>query len=131
LEAILRDARRKQEAASQNTLSPSTPSSRATVVETDAPTDRNVYHVHLAWSDNSDNESNFIVERCDQVQLAPNDGTAICKGPWRTVATINANTTKYVDKTASTNQTYIYRVKAVNSQGSSGYAEAVITTPAP
>jgi hypothetical protein len=130
LEAILRDAKRKQKAASQSTPSPSTPASDTTGAGTDSPADRNVHPVHLTWSDTSDNESNFIIERCDQVQLASKDGTATCTGTWRTVATVSANTTKYIDRTASTNQTYIYRVKAVNSQGSSGYTEAVITTPA-
>jgi hypothetical protein len=95
-----------------------------------SPAGHQVYPVHLAWSDNSDNESNFIIERCDQVQSASKDGTATCTGTWRTVATVSANTTKYIDNTAAVNQSYIYRVKAVNSQGSSGYTqEAVITTP--
>jgi hypothetical protein len=129
LEAILRDAKRKQKAASQNTLSPTTPSSHATEEGTDAPAGQNV-PVHLTWSDHSDNESNFIIERCDQVQLGSKDGTATCTGTWRTVATVSANTTEYIDKTAAINHSYIYRVKAVNSQGSSGYTETVITTPA-
>jgi hypothetical protein len=29
------------------------------------------YPVHVSWSDNSDNESNFVIERCDQVRVAP------------------------------------------------------------
>jgi hypothetical protein len=128
LEAILRDAKRKQQAR-QSTLSPSTPSSGANVAGADAPAGRNV-SIHLAWSDTSDNESNFIIERCDQVQLASKDGTATCTGTWRTIATVSANSTEYIDKTASPNQTYIYRVKAVNSQGSSGFTETVITTSA-
>jgi hypothetical protein len=130
LDAILRDAKRKQKAASQSILSPATPSSNATVEGTDAPAGRNVHPVHLTWSDTSDNESYFIIERCDEVQLVSKDGTATCTGTWRIVATVSANTTTYVDKTASTNHSYIYRVKAVNSQGSSGYTETVITTPA-
>lgn len=125
LEAILRDAKRKQQAIRQNTLSPSTPSSGGT----DAPAGRSV-PVHLSWSDNSDNESNFVIERCDQVQLASSAGTATCTGTWRTIATVSADSTEHTDKTASTNQTYIYRVKAINSRGSSGYTETVITTPA-
>ena len=92
----------------------------------------NVYPVHVAWSDNSDNESNFVIERCDQVSIASQGGkpTASCTGAWKPIATVGANTTSYVDDTASANQTYIYRVKAINSKGSSSYtAEAVITTP--
>jgi hypothetical protein len=90
------------------------------------------YPVRLAWADNSDNESNFVIERCDQIQIAPpgEKQAASCTGAWRFIATVSANTTSYVDDTASLNQTYIYRVKALNSKGSSGYSEeAVIATP--
>jgi hypothetical protein len=89
------------------------------------------YPVQLAWSDNSDNESNFVIERCDQVSVAPTEQkNAACVGAWRQIATVGANTTSYVDSTAAFNQSYIYRVKALNSKGSSDYtAEAVITTP--
>jgi hypothetical protein len=92
----------------------------------------NVYPVHLAWSDNSDNESNFVIERCDRPSIAPKGEkrAASCAGVWKSVATVGPNTTSYVDNTAAANQTYIYRVKAINSKGSSDYTqEAVITTP--
>lgn len=97
-----------------------------------APVNPNAYPVHLAWSDNSDNESNFVIERCDQIGIAPKGEktTSSCSGVWRSIATVGANTTSYVDNTAALNQTYIYRVKAINSKGSSGYTqEAAITTP--
>ena len=97
-----------------------------------APSNPQAYSVRLAWSDNADNESNFVIERCDQVTVAPmNQKTAAsCAGEWRQIGTVGANTTSYVDNTAAWNQTYIYRVKATNSKGSSGYSdEAVITTP--
>jgi hypothetical protein len=97
-----------------------------------APSNPQVYPVHLAWSDNADNESNFVIERCDEVSTAPQGEktSASCKGAWKTVGTVGANVTSYVDNTAARNQTYIYRVRATNSKGSSGYLdEAVITTP--
>jgi hypothetical protein len=97
-----------------------------------APISPKPYPVHLAWSDNSDDESNFVIERCDQISIAPRgeQTTASCTGPWRSIATVSANTTSYVDNTASVNQTYIYRVKAINSKGSFGYTQEVaITTP--
>jgi hypothetical protein len=90
------------------------------------------YPVHLAWADNSDNESNFVIERCDQIKIAPQGEKQVvsCAGPWRFIATVSANTTSYVDDTASFDHTYIYRVKALNSKGSSGYSEeALIATP--
>jgi hypothetical protein len=98
-----------------------------------APAGPKAYPVHLAWSDNSDNESNFVVERCDQISIASKEEkrTASCTGVWRTIATVGANTTSYVDNTASANQTYLYRVKAINSKGSSGYTEEVVITTRP
>ena len=107
-------------------------------VQTDAKSpgparaDSNVYPVHLAWSDNSDNESNFVIERCDEVRIAPNGvkKTASCAGVWRPIATVRGNTTSYIDNTTTADRSYLYRVKAINSKGSSGYTqEAVITTP--
>lgn len=97
-----------------------------------APGNPQAYSVQLAWSDNANNESNFVIERCDQVSVAPmgQKTAASCAGGWRQIGTVGANVTRYVDNTASWNQTYIYRVKATNSKGSSGYSdEAVITTP--
>lgn len=86
----------------------------------------------LTWSDNSNNEKNFVIERCDQVNLTEKDNkkTASCAGGWRPIGTVAANVTRYVDNTAMVDQTYFYRVKATNESGSSGYSnEAVITTP--
>ena len=97
-----------------------------------APTDATVYPVQISWSDNSDNESHFVIERCDQITTTPRGGKtgASCTGAWREIANVGANTTSHVDKTAKINQTYIYRIKAMNSAGSSGYTqEAAITTP--
>jgi hypothetical protein len=98
-----------------------------------APAAASVYPVHVSWADNSDKESNFIIERCDQVSLASKgEKTAgSCIGGWRSIATVGANTTTYVDNTAAANHTYLYRIKAINSAGSSGYTqETAITTPA-
>ena len=86
----------------------------------------------LTWSDNSNNENNFVIERCDQVNLTDKDNkkTASCAGGWRPIGTVAANVTQYVDNTAMMDQIYLYRVKAINSGGSSGYTnEAVIRTP--
>jgi hypothetical protein len=98
-----------------------------------APAAASVYPVHVSWADNSANESNFIIERCDQVSLASKgEKTAgSCIGGWRSIATVGANTTTYVDNTAAANHTYLYRIKAINSAGSSGYTqETAIRTPA-
>jgi hypothetical protein len=59
-----------------------------------APSAGTVYAVHVSWTDNSDNESNFIIERCDQVKPArKGEKTAgYCVGRWRSIATVGANT---------------------------------------
>jgi hypothetical protein len=90
-----------------------------------APSAGTVYALHVSWTDNSDNESHFIIERCDQVKPAPEgEKTAgYCIGRWRSIATVRANTTSYVDNTAAVNYTYLYRIKAINSAGSSGYTK--------
>lgn len=97
-----------------------------------SPAAPKVYPVHVSWSDNSDNESNFVIERCDQVSVAPKgEKTAgSCIGSWRSIATVGPNSTSYVDNTAAVNHTYLYRIKATNSKGSSAYTqETAITTP--
>ena len=86
----------------------------------------------LTWSDNSNNENDFVIERCDQVNVTEKDSkkTASCAGVWKPIGTVAANVTQYVDDTAVVDQTYLYRVKATNKNGSSGYSnESVIKTP--
>jgi hypothetical protein len=88
--------------------------------------------VQLTQKDNSNNEIGFVIERCDRI---PRDirnvkMTVTCRGAWNTVGSGAANITTYVDNTVTANQTYIYRVKATKSSGSSAYTpEAVITAP--
>ena len=87
--------------------------------------------VQLAWSDNSNNEKNFVIERCDQVSIAveAQKKIASCTGGWRSIGIVGANITRYVDKTALPNHTYLYRVKATNDFGSSDHTnEASIIT---
>lgn len=88
--------------------------------------------VELAWSDNSNNEKDFVIERCDQVSIAAQEQKkiAFCTGGWRTIATVGANMTRYTDKTVVPNQTYLYRVRAANDFGTSAPTnEMWITTP--
>lgn len=88
--------------------------------------------VQLAWSDNSNNEKSFVIERCDQVSIAVQGQKKIasCTDGWKPIATVGANITRYVDNSALPNQTYLYRVKATNDFGSSGHSnEMWITTP--
>ena len=92
------------------------------------------HSVSLSWADNSNNENEFVIERCDRISQA-GDGkskSTSCTGEWKRIGVVAANATSYVDHTAVLNQTYIYRVKASNSAGSSSYTDEVtVTTPAP
>ncbi len=83
--------------------------------------------VRLSWSDNSNNENNFVVERCDEARLTTQT-TASCTGSWKVLGIVAANMTSYVDRTVLPNHTYIYRVKATNRAGSSGYTNEMSTT---
>jgi hypothetical protein len=88
--------------------------------------------VELVWSDNSDNEKNFVIERCDQVNIRVQGQKKIasCTSGWKPIATVEANITRYVDKTVLPNQTYLYRVRATNDFGTSNHTnEMPVTTP--
>jgi hypothetical protein len=75
--------------------------------------------VNLTWTDNANNESQFIVER------SQNGGKA-----WKQIATVGANSTSFVDNTVARRKTYSYRVAAANSAGTSAWSNvATVTTP--
>jgi hypothetical protein len=76
-------------------------------------------NVNLSWSDNSNNESVFKIERKES------------GGTYSEIATVPANTTTYADTTVQAQKTYYYRVRAYNASGNSSYTDEVnVTTPA-
>ncbi len=76
--------------------------------------------VSLAWSDNSNNETSFSIERCS--------GSG-CTG-FAEIATTAANVTSYADTGRSPSTIYRYKVRAHNITGYSGYTSiATATTP--
>ena len=90
--------------------------------------------VRLSWSDNSNTEDEFVIERCDEVTIfgKGKKKQITCSGTWggAFAASVGANTTAFDDTTAPVQSTYIYRVKAVSGFGSSDYSnEASVTTP--
>lgn len=79
--------------------------------------------VSLSWTDNSNNEDWFVVEK----------STASATGPFSTLTQTSANTKAASDTGLSPNTTYYYRVAAGNSAGISAYSDplTVITRVAP
>ncbi len=74
--------------------------------------------INLAWTDNSNNEENFVVERST-------DGQSFTALP----QLLAANTTSYSDQDGlSRATTYYYRIKATNSAGSSAYSNTASAT---
>ncbi len=67
--------------------------------------------INLAWTDNSNNESGFEIER------SPN-GTS----GWARIATVGANITSYNNAGLACNSHYYYRVRAYNTNGNSSYS---------
>jgi bacillolysin len=75
--------------------------------------------VLLNWEDKSNNEERFAIER--------KTGSAA----FVEIDTAAANTTSFQDDTVAANRTYLYRVRAVNDAGPSGYTnEVTVNTPA-
>jgi glycosidase len=77
----------------------------------------NGVNITLNWVDNANNETSFVLQR----SLYPDSGFA-------DVATILANLTTYTDNNLNSNTTYYYRVKAVNSAGSSAWSNVANAT---
>jgi hypothetical protein len=90
------------------TYTPTAPNSPSSLVSTVSTT--TTKYVISTWTDNSNNETSFVIERSlDGVNFSVNSSTT-------------ANLTTSFDFSVATGTTYYYRVKAVNSGGSSGYS---------
>lgn len=74
--------------------------------------------VELTWEDNSNNETEFLLERL-------NPGAS-----WKGLTKLDEDTTSYTDTGLTSNSEYSYRIKAANNTGYSEYAGPVeVTTP--
>jgi len=93
---------------------PNAPSALGAVIAT-------VAQIDLRWTDNSDNETGFKIER--------KTGAG---GTYSQIAAVTANVTNYSDTGVSLGSTYYYRVRSTNFAGDSSYSsEAIITAGAP
>jgi hypothetical protein len=82
----------------------------------------NATEIDLAWTDNSNNEAGFKIERCQGAGCAN----------FIQIATVGANVTSYSNTGLSASTTYVYRVRAYNAGGDSDYsytASATTLTP--
>ena len=78
----------------------------------------------IHWTDNSPNESGFILERCTGT-------SAFCvanPGSWTPTTTTGANVTSFTQTGLAQNTTYSWRVKAFNAIGSSSYSNVLTLT---
>ncbi len=91
------------------TTFPDTPSAPSNLF---ASISHNPLSVMLSWNDNSGNETGFVIER----ELVTDAFVA--------VDTVSANSTSYQDTSVSIT-TFRYRVKAINTSGSSVYSNVV------
>ncbi len=72
--------------------------------------------VVLTWTDNATNETGFVVERCTGAGCT-NFAQIAAPGPRTATGSVT-----YSDATVTAGTSYLYRVKAVNANGSSNYA---------
>lgn len=80
--------------------------------------------VTLTWVDNSNNETNFTVQRA-------NASGGVVTGGWNNVTTsVPANATTYNDTTPQRGRQYAYRVLARNAAGSSAPSNVIFITTA-
>jgi len=78
--------------------------------------------IDLSWTDNSNNESGFKIER----------GSGSTPNSWTEISTVGAGVTVYSNSGLSASTTYSYRVRAYNGAGNSNYTtQATATTSDP
>jgi hypothetical protein len=73
--------------------------------------------INLTWTDNSDNESGFKIER--------RKGTSTS---WSVIKTVGANVTAFANTGLSSATQYHYRVRAYNASGFSAYTDVADAT---
>ena len=73
--------------------------------------------ITLVWTDNSNNESGFRIERFDETSKA-----------FTEIATVAVNTATYKDTGVTAGESYIYRVRAYNIMGASPYSNEIVVS---
>lgn len=75
--------------------------------------------INLAWSDNSNNETGFDIERSTD------------NANWAALASLGSNIQSYTNTGLTASTSYYYRVRAKNSAGSSSYSNVANATTLP
>lgn len=97
---------------SKGTTPPTVPAAPGSLTATAASSSA----INLAWSDNSNNETGFEIERStDNVN-------------WAALASVGSNIQSYGDTGLAASTSYYYRVRAKNSAGSSSYSNVANAT---
>ena len=81
-------------------------------------TSSNYFAVNLTWTDNSNNETGFEIER----------STSGSGGPFSLLTTAAANAVSYSDNNVQAGAGYCYQVRAVNGAGQSAYTSISCAT---
>ena len=76
--------------------------------------------IRLSWTDTSNNERAFVVER-----------SATTSGAYVSIASVGANVTVYADSGLEAGTTYFYRVRARGDGGASAYSNEASATTSP
>jgi hypothetical protein len=87
------------------------PAAPTNLTATSAQTAKPKGEITLRWTDNSNNETSFAIERYIW------GGSGFVQ-----VATVGANTTSYIDGNLARKTTYFYRVRALSGAAKSGYS---------
>jgi titin len=74
--------------------------------------------INLAWTDNANNETGFMIERCTGSRCTN----------FSQITTVGANVTTFADTGLNARTTYRYRVQAYNDSGNSAYSNIAKAT---
>lgn len=107
-------AKRMLQAASVQTGGAGAPAAPSSLTAT---ADGGYARIRLAWTDNSNNETGFKIERST-------DGSSYSQ-----ITTVPAGREWYVDSGLTRGQIYYYKVRAYNGSGDSAYTSAASATP--
>ncbi len=70
------------------------------------------YSIELAWTDHSDNEIGYVIQRSAETPAS-----------FTSIDTTFANVTSFKDKNLTPGKTYLYRVASLNAAGSSSFTD--------